>query len=279
MADNTLFEHQRFEQPNFPITLHPWTLPQNYYVLPHWHESLELLLFTSGPCTVEIDGVMTDAPAGTLIIIDALRIHRINAIQSSEYYCLTIDKNYCKKFDYPIGKISLRNKTGDKCALAHYEAIIREMEAGKPYYKSMVQAEVLALVGLLCRESSVPGAGADFEQSRRQLEMVRKSLIFLSQHYPEPLTIDKICQEIGFSKCYLCHEFKSATGKTSVDYLNFLRCENARYLLWTGEHNVRECAERCGFNSDSYFSKTYKRWMGELPSETLSKGQKARGRS
>lgn len=276
MADNTLYEHQTFEHPNFPVTLHPWTLPQNYYIRPHWHENLELLLFTSGQCTVEIDGVMTDAPAGALIVIDTYKIHRINAMQSSEYYCLTVDKNFCKKFGYPIGKISLRNRTWDKRAIAHYETIVREMEAGEMYYKTIVQAEVLALVGLLFRENPVPDSGADFGQSR-QLEMVRKSLIFLSQHYPEALTIDRICQEIGFSKFYLCHEFKNATGKTIVDYLNFLRCENARYLLWTGEHNIREIAELCGFNSASYFSRTYRRWMGELPSETLWKGQKAHG--
>ena len=277
MADNTLYEHQTFENPNFPISLYPWTLPQNYYVLPHWHENLELLFFTSGQCTVEIDGIMTDAPTGTLIIIDPLRIHRINAIKSSEYYCLTIDKNYCQKFDYPIGKISLQNKTCNKRAITHYETIIREMEARKPYYKTLVQAEVLALLGLLCRENPAPNAAADFEQSRQQLEMVRKTLNYLNQHYPESLTIDKICQEIGFSKFYLCHEFKTATGKTIVDYLNFTRCENARYLLWTGDHNIHECAELCGFNSDSYFSKTYRRWMGELPSETLTKGRKAHG--
>lgn len=277
MADNTLYEHQTFENPNMPVTLYPWTLLQNYCILPHWHENPELLLFTAGHCTVEIDGAMTEAPAGALIVIDGLKIHRINAIESSQYYCLTIDKNFCRKFDYPIGKISLQNRTWDKRAIAHYEAIIREMEDREPYYKSMVQAEVLALVGLLCRENSDPGYGAGSGQSGQQLEMVRKSLIFLSRHYPESLTLDGICQEIGFSKFYLCHEFKKATGKTIVDYLNFIRCENARYLLWTGSHNIRECAELCGFNSDSYFAKTYRRWMGELPSETLWKGRKAHG--
>ena len=56
-----------------------------------------------------------------------------------------------------------------------------------------------------------------------------------------------------------------------VDYLNFLRCENAQLLLASGRCNVRESAERCGFHNDSYFTRIYKQQIGELPSETMRK--------
>ena len=62
------------------------------------------------------------------------------------------------------------------------------------------------------------------------------------------------------------------TGKTVVDYLNFLRCERAQFLLSTGDCNVQEAAERCGFCSGSYFSMVYKRQIGEAPSVTAKRG-------
>lgn len=51
-------------------------------------------------------------------------------------------------------------------------------------------------------------------------------------------------------------------------FLNMTRCTHARDLLLSGGTCVAECALRCGFQHLSYFTKTYKRYMGELPSQT-----------
>ena len=51
-----------------------------------------------------------------------------------------------------------------------------------------------------------------------------------------------------------------------MDYLNFLRCSNARRLMASGKYNVSESAAMSGFKSLSYFSRVYRRQMGVLPS-------------
>ena len=51
-----------------------------------------------------------------------------------------------------------------------------------------------------------------------------------------------------------------------MDYVNFARCSQARRLLITGRYNVTEAAQRSGFENLSYFTRTYKRYMGALPS-------------
>jgi AraC-like DNA-binding protein len=51
-----------------------------------------------------------------------------------------------------------------------------------------------------------------------------------------------------------------------VRYINILRCEHARKMLQNGNYRVEEVAYLCGFDNMSYFSKTYKKYMGCLPS-------------
>ena len=58
--------------------------------------------------------------------------------------------------------------------------------------------------------------------------------------------------------------FKEVTRRTPVDYINFIRCNYARNLLLSGRYNVSESAEMSGFKNLSYFSKTYKKYMGCL---------------
>lgn len=53
-----------------------------------------------------------------------------------------------------------------------------------------------------------------------------------------------------------------------ISYLNMVRCEHARELLQMGKLSVSECASLCGFQNSSYFTKTYKHYIGELPSDT-----------
>ena len=93
-----------------------------------------------------------------------------------------------------------------------------------------------------------------------------EGVYYEAHHHPEPFSMDSVCRETGFSKSYICHTFKEVTGQTVLDYVNFLRCNHARSLLASGKYNVGESALQSGFSNLSYFSRTYRRIMGELPS-------------
>ena len=81
--------------------------------------------------------------------------------------------------------------------------------------------------------------------------------------------LDEVCSEIGVSKCYFCHIFKEVTGMTAIKMLNFIRCQEVKIVFFNSEGNIWETAHKCGFENMSYFTKTYKLIMGELPSKTM----------
>lgn len=59
--------------------------------------------------------------------------------------------------------------------------------------------------------------------------------------------------------------FKEYTGLSPIDYRNDLRLTAARGKLQSGEYNVSEVAELCGFSNLSFFIRLYKNKYGYTP--------------
>ena len=64
----------------------------------------------------------------------------------------------------------------------------------------------------------------------------------------------------------MSRDFKKYTGNTVFEYINISRCKTAATLIASGM-SVSAAANECGFENLSYFSRTYKKYMGKLPSD------------
>ena len=95
---------------------------------------------------------------------------------------------------------------------------------------------------------------------------------YLGEHLDEPFRILKLCQEIGYSKSYLCRIFREQTGSTIAAYSNELRIKRAKELILDGNLNFSEISDRLAFDNPRYFSRTFKRITGISPSEFRVKG-------
>ena len=210
MPAQSSYEYHQIRDPDFPIIFHQETL--NYEesgVLAHWHENIELLWFVDGRGAVVIDSVRVEAGPGELVMIDSNRLHRIFALSAACcYYCLIVDKAFCERFGIPVGEARLKTSADSGRLRGLYGAIASEMAQKQPHYKAAVLAGVLALLAELYRNymDRAPGLFPNREQTNRS-RMVRGAISFLRRSYQQPLTIDDICREVGFSKFYFCRVF------------------------------------------------------------------------
>lgn len=262
------YEHHIHSDPDFPIIFHTDTLFLNKNdVLMHWHENIEILYFRDGKAVVDCDTISINAKEGDIIFINSGSLHCIQSESSvCEYDCLIADKRFCEGFGFPLGESRLISPIRDEPAQMVFDCIKKEMTEKTKYYKIAVKANVFLLLARLYRvaESNTVDSAA----KNNRLNMVRDSIAYIRNHYKENITIEDICNHIGFSKYYFCRTFREITGKTVLDTINHLRCDHARRLIETGRYNISESAEMSGFNNKSYFSKIYKKYMGLLPSET-----------
>ena len=90
------------------------------------------------------------------------------------------------------------------------------------------------------------------------LEKLKTILEYVENNYNEDLTLDKVCAIANYSYHYFCKLFKRATGKTFIQYLNFVRISNAERLLITTDLKVTDILLKTGFSSFSYFNRVFK---------------------
>ena len=81
------------------------------------------------------------------------------------------------------------------------------------------------------------------------------------------LSVSAVAENAGVSEVYFRKEFKKAFGLSPAAYIKNRRIESAKLLLKTGYYSVGTVAEKCGFESPSYFSYEFRRTVGTAPGE------------
>lgn len=97
-------------------------------------------------------------------------------------------------------------------------------------------------------------------------ERVKNAIKIIREEYNKKLTLEYIARLVYTDKFTLSKEFKRYTKMTVVEYINNFRSKKASELITDGL-TVNEAARKCGFNNMSFFTKTFKNFMGELPSK------------
>ncbi|MEG1442098.1 MAG: AraC family transcriptional regulator, partial [Oscillospiraceae bacterium] len=163
-----------------------------------------------------------------------------------------------------------KNKVNNVLLKNKFMEILDEFSNKLPYYKTATKALISTFLVELCRKYVQLSPKTASKALNGKMEMVKMAVLYIKDHFKESIKIDDIAVYVGFSKYYLCREFKIITGGTIVEYINFLKCSSAKSLLASGKYTVTEVAELYGFENLSYFTKTYKKVIGRTPSETKS---------
>ncbi len=265
-----IYELHNDLNPDFPLIFGYRTLSATHAndVYLHWHDCIELIYCTAGEGWVLSGTNSITIKEGDLIIVNSGNIHDLFSNTDCSVYSLNPGNALFAPFKLEPHHYLFQEKIKDENVTAAFRRIISEMTLAKDnFYKQAVHIEIVSLVLTLLREYTVYDNHTPQPNEDRRLFMVKQAICYLREHFRDPVTIEDICTNIGYSKFYLCRSFKEVTGFTITQYTNRLRCQHARNLLRSGKYNVNESATLSGFANNSYFSKTYKSIFGVLPSQ------------
>ncbi len=94
---------------------------------------------------------------------------------------------------------------------------------------------------------------------------ISKGIIYLEQNFISEITTHTLAEICSLSDSQFRRLFTVYTGMTPVEYRNKLRLEKAYDLLKNSLCNVTEAAYKVGFNDAFYFSKLFKKHIGQTP--------------
>ncbi|WP_422349399.1 AraC family transcriptional regulator [Flagellimonas sp.] len=101
---------------------------------------------------------------------------------------------------------------------------------------------------------------------KKEQARLRDLHAFVDKNYQRKIEIAEVAALCNLGKEAFCRYFKKSTGNTFTNFLNQYRISQAKRLLLIGK-NVSETCYECGFESLSYFNRTFKKISGENPSD------------
>jgi AraC-like DNA-binding protein len=98
------------------------------------------------------------------------------------------------------------------------------------------------------------------------LPALRRARDLIDRDYAEPLDMNRIAGEAGYTRSHFSRSFAAAYGETPSAYLTRRRLERAKALLRDANLTVTEVCMLVGFESVGSFSSTFSRAVGLSPS-------------
>jgi len=85
------------------------------------------------------------------------------------------------------------------------------------------------------------------------------------------LNVDEIGKSLGLSRVQLYRKIKSLTNFAPNELVRTIRLKAAEQLILNSGKNISEIAYDTGFSSPSYFSKCFKEYFNESPTDFLKR--------
>ena len=124
----------------------------------------------------------------------------------------------------------------------------------------IAQGALLEFLYLL-NQTEEPSAEPAVEDPR-----IRDILLWLNSHLAQRITLDGLAETFFINKYHLCRIFRSVTGMSINQYLNYKRLLLARSLRREGQ-TLLEASVNAGFNSYAHFYRMHKKVFGTGPRE------------
>mgnify|MGYP006282634085 CR=1 FL=1 len=105
-----------------------------------------------------------------------------------------------------------------------------------------------------------PEEGGGLSQTR--LQRVER---YVHAHLDVDLSLDDLAKQVGLSKYHFSRRFKQRTGQSPYQFVIYERVRRARHLLRETTRPLAQIALDVGFNSQSHFTRTFKRYVGATP--------------
>lgn len=278
-----------YDIPHYPIYIRRGLLSHylNYSAPNHWHDDIELIAVLSGEMEYSVNGEILALKKGQGLLVNAGQMHFGFSRKKTEcdFICILLHPmllsplpSFEQDFILPV----IRNQNFPYLFLheeTSWERAIYEKALYLYHIRKEKTAPLKILAGfaeiweLLCENISVDkDRNKNNVHENQDLNIVKKMAEFINNNYMEKLSLADIAAAgaVGQSKC--CKLFARFFFQTPTMYLTQHRLTKSMELLLNTDLPVIEIALSVGFGSASYYTETFRKWMGKTPSEFRKEG-------
>lgn len=110
----------------------------------------------------------------------------------------------------------------------------------------------------------------DLVHTRKDKEFMDQLITIIESHLTNPeMDIDYICMQMGMSRTRLYQKIKHISGQSTGEFIRTIRFRKAAQLMTHHDISLAEVMYSVGIQTQSYFTKAFKKEFGKTPSQFL----------
>ncbi len=247
----------------YPLIIGYFIYEPGYKIHRNGYNNFLIMYITKGSCDVLTEGKTYTANAGQFVLLDCYAPHQYGSSKAWEAAWLHFDgilaRPYFNEIRSRYGHVLSPDKP-EKLAQV-IEQIINLFRESAPIVESSVSTYITKILDRLMVSAS------DKKRASAHASAISDSITYINEHFEQNVTVEFLAKKAQLSKYHFIRVFTKETGFTPYNYLIVTRILAAKFLLNSTETSVKNIAFSTGFNSESSFCSTFKKWEGVTPME------------
>ena len=230
----------------------------------HYHSNIEIIFVVEGEIDISVGEHTALLKAGELSVADSYDCHCYSTKEYSKIKVLIVplemvgsfarlseQKTFCSPF------------CRDGAVNAEIFRMITALENVDKDNTLAVKGYLYVIFGLLCSTLGV----REREVAEGSAGNMRDMLLYIEQHFREPISLTMLAKKFGYNKDYLSRLFNSTLSIGFRKCVNILRARNAANLLRDTNDPISDIAFSSGFSSQRTFNRAFREVYGVTPVE------------
>ncbi len=243
----------------------------------HFHNQYEIFYIIEGERQFFFNNRQYQAKSGDLILIDTNQIHMTQSVSSDDHgynrVILYIDYQKMQEYDEKYSDLQLIRFFHENYGVYHlteeqqrqflmlYHDLRIFLTKKERNYKTGVELNVLAWLHKMTNQLSRNETNVPASPDTARYKTAYAVADYLSENCEKNISLDELAEHFFLSKYYLCRIFKEVTDYKITEYVNIHRIRKAARLLEDTSLSISDIATQLGFESLTYFEKTFKTYM------------------
>ena len=244
----------------------------------HWHEALEFNLVLEGQVKVSTANQTQIFRKGEAFFLNSnvlaamdndsdciLDSHLFHPVFLSGHFKSVFETKYLNPViqNRNLDLVALRGTTAEEIQILKKLQHLAKLQSEQD--TEFQTRNLLSEIWLYLLEVIKHADSSIFHAPQKNQDRILTMIAYIQENFAEKITLEDIADSAAVStrECLRC--FKTSIHQSPMEYLIEYRIRAAKKLLETTDLSITEIALRCGFNSNSYFTKLFHRICGKTP--------------
>ncbi len=142
--------------------------------------------------------------------------------------------------------------------------MLQAMTGERHFRQLMLLLDIFQLLAISNEWTPLQAAAIEHTYDLKAEQRMKQVHYHVAEHFIRKISVQELAAMTYLSEAAFCRFFKKMSSLTFTEYLNRYRIHQAKQLLLQG-HSVTDTCFQSGFESLSYFNKTFKKLAGMNP--------------